>query len=198
MNLINVDFKNLKDINSDTVGWIQVNGTNINYPFVQTTDNDYYLTHSFYKKSNDAGWVFLDYRNNIKSIKTNRDRNIILYAHSRLDKTMFGSLTKILKSDWIKNISNYVIKMSTETENTLWQIFSAYRIPTTNDYLRIQFPNNDDFMNFYNTIANRSQHNFNAVKDSNDKILTLSTCYNNFDKFVVHAKLLKVETKIII
>ena len=62
--LIDVDITELKEKNSDTVGWINVNNTNINYPFVQTKDNSYYLNHSFDKKYNEAGWVFLDYRNN--------------------------------------------------------------------------------------------------------------------------------------
>ena len=49
MDLINVNFTELKKINYDTIGWIQVNGTNINYPLVQTKNNDYYLTRSFDK-----------------------------------------------------------------------------------------------------------------------------------------------------
>ena len=69
MNLIDVNISELKKKNSDTVGWIQVNGTNINYPFVQTTDNDYYLTKSFNKKKSSAGWVFMDYRNNVEKIR---------------------------------------------------------------------------------------------------------------------------------
>ncbi len=94
MNLINVNFNELKEINSNTKGWIQVNGTNINYPFVQAKDNKYYLTHSFDKSYNGAGWVFLDYRNNVNSLS----KNTIIYAHGRLDTTMFGSLKNILKS----------------------------------------------------------------------------------------------------
>lgn len=88
MNLINVDFNELKKFNSNTKGWIQVNGTNINYPFVQAKDNKFYLTHSFDKSYNSAGWVFLDYRNNINELS----KNTIIYAHGRLDTTMFGSL----------------------------------------------------------------------------------------------------------
>ena len=60
MNLINVDFKELKERNNDTVAWIQVGGTNINYPVVQTKDNSYYLTHSFDKK-----YTFINPINNI-------------------------------------------------------------------------------------------------------------------------------------
>ena len=192
MNLINVDFKELKSINSDTVGWIQVNGTNINYPFVQTTDNSFYLTHSFNKSYNEAEWVFLDYRNNLS---TNIDKNIILYAHSRLDKTMFGSLTKILKNSWLNDKNNYVIKLSTEQENTLWQIFSVYHIPTTNDYLKINFQNDSDYSIFINTLLDRSNYNFNTNINMSDKILTLSTCYNDQEKFVVHSKLIKREKR---
>ena len=115
MNLIDIDFSELKEKNNQTKGWVQVNGTNINYPFVQAKDNSYYLTHSFDKSYNSAGWVFLDYRNNING----DDKNTILYAHGRLDTTMFGSLKNILKSNWYKNSNNYVVKMSTENENSL-------------------------------------------------------------------------------
>ena len=191
MNLINVDFKELKTTNSDTAGWIQVKGTNINYPFVQTDNNDYYLEHSFYKKKNHAGWVFLDYRNNINSL----DKNTILYAHSRVNGTMFGSLKNILKDGWLNNTDNYVVKLSTEKENTLWQVFSVYSIPTTNDYIQVSFNSNKDFEKFANTLISRSQHNFNTNITKDDHILTLSTCYSDTEKLVMHAKLIKKEVR---
>lgn len=191
MDLINVDFTELKKINKSTVGWIQVNGTNINYPFVQTKDNDYYLTHSFDKSYNKAGWVFLDYRNK-NSIS---DKNTIIYAHSRIDKTMFGSLKTILKDGWLNKKENYVIKLSTETENTLWQVFSVYHIPETSDYIKTNFSNNEEFKNFAQMLINRSAHNFETTIDESDKILTLSTCYGDDERMVVHAKLIKREQK---
>lgn len=191
MNLINVNFNDLKEKNDSTVGWIQVNGTNINYPFVQTTDNDYYLTHSFDKSKNSAGWVFLDYRNNLSTF----DKNTIIYAHGRLDNTMFGSLKNILTSGWLDNSNNYIVKLSTEYENTLWQVFSVYRIPTTNDYIRVNFKNDQNFLEFASTLLNRSAHNFNTTIQENDQILTLSTCYNDSDKVVLHAKLIKKEKR---
>lgn len=190
-NLIDVNFEELKKINSSTVGWIQVSGTNINYPFVQAKDNDYYLTRSFDKTYNSAGWIFMDYRNN----SADYDRNTIIYAHGRLDKTMFGSLKNILTSGWLDNPNNYTIKLSTETENTLWQVFSVYHIPTTNDYIRVYFLHNNDFLEFATMLQNRSAYNFNTTVNSTDKILTLSTCYNKTDKVVLHAKLIKREAK---
>ena len=190
MNMIDVNFDNLKKINSDVVGWIKVNGTNINYPFVQSKDNKYYLTHSFDKSYNNAGWVFLDYRNN-----NINNRNTIIYAHGRTDKTMFGTLRKVLNNGWINNTNNYVIKISTEKENSLWQIFSIYHIPTTNDYLQTEFKDEREYQRFLNILKNRSNHNFNTSITSNDTILTLSTCYNDSEKMVVHAKLIKKQKK---
>lgn len=190
MNMINVDFSDLKKTNPDVVGWLKVNGTNINYPFVQSSDNDYYLTHSFNKSYNGAGWVFLDYRNN----GTN-NKNTIIYAHGRSNKTMFGTLKNVLNNGWLNNTNNYVIKISTETENSLWQVFSVYRIPTTSDYLQTNFNDETEYQNFLDMIKDRSSHNFDTNVVSTDNILTLSTCYNNSDKMVVHAKLIKKENK---
>lgn len=190
MNMINVNFTDLKKINSDVRGWIKVNGTNINYPFVQTTNNSYYLNHSFNKSANNAGWVFLDYRNN----GTN-NRNTIIYAHGRTDKTMFGSLKNILTSGWLNNNNNYIVKISAENENTLWQVFSIYHIPTTNDYLQTEFQSDESFLKFANILKERSSYNFDTTISKTDNILTLSTCYNNAEKLVLHAKLIKKENK---
>lgn len=192
MNLIDVDFDDLIKKNDETVGWIKVNGTNVNYPFVQTKDNDFYLSHTYDKSYNDAGWVFMDYRNDPK----NYDKNTIIYAHGRLDKTMFGSLRKIITSGWFDDYENHVIKLSTPKENTLWQVFSVYKIPTTNDYIKISFENDEEYSNFLNTLINRSVFNFNTSINSNDKIITLSTCYDDYNKVVLHAKLIKYEKKV--
>ena len=190
MNMLNVDFSELKKINNNVKGWIQVNGTNINYPFVQANDNKYYLTHSFDKSWNSAGWLFLDYRNNYTN-----NKNTIIYAHGRTDKTMFGSLKKVLSNEWLNNSNNYIIKISTEKENSLWQIFSIYHIPTTSDYLETNFSSDTEYLDFLNMLLTRSAYNFNTSINSNDNILTLSTCYNNSDKMVVHAKLIKKDIR---
>lgn len=138
---------------------------------------------------NSAGWLFLDYRNNI-----NNNKNTIIYAYGRTDKTMFGSLKTVLTNNWLSNTNNHIIKISTEKENTLWQIFSVYRIPTTSDYLQTDFNNENEYLDFLNMIKNRSFYNFITEINSEDKILTLSTCHNK-DKIVVHAKLIKKEQK---
>ena len=191
LSLIDVDFTELLKINKDTKGWIQVKGTNINYPYVQGKDNKYYLTRSFDKKYTDAGWVFMDYRNNPKDF----DKNTIIYAHARKNNTMFGELDKLLKNTWYKNAQNHFINISTTTHNSIWQVFSVYHIPTTSDYLKVNFKDNNDFLDFANKMKDRSSRKFNTTINKEDKLLTLSTCYNDTDKLVVHAKLISIQAK---
>lgn len=191
MNLIDADFNELKKINKEVRGWIQVNGTNINYPYVQASDNDFYLNHSFDKSSNGAGWIFMDYRNNSQEF----DKNTIIYGHGRSNTSMFGTLKNILKSSWFKDSNNYVIKLATEQENSLWEVFSVYKIPTTSDYLQIKFSSDEEFQNFANKLIERSAYNFNTPVNSTDKIITLSTCWNDEEKVVMHAKLIKNQKK---
>ena len=189
--LVSVDFKELLEKNSDTVAFLKVNGTNINYPVVQTNDNEYYLHHSYNKTKNDAGWVFLDYRNNLDNLQ----ENSIIYAHGRYDTTMFGSLKNVFKSDWYNKTDNYVVYLSTPKKNMLWQIFSVYKIKTETYYLTSSFTSDESYQKFINTIKERSKYNFNTNVTTNDRILTLSTCYNSSEKVVLHAKLIKIQNR---
>ncbi len=190
MKLIDVDFNELKKINKESKGWIKVNGTNINYPFVQARDNEYYLNHAFDKSSNGAGWIFLDYRNTEQN-----NKNTIIYGHGRYDNTMFGSLKNILTSGWLDNTDNYIVKLSTEKENTLWQVFSVYRTLVTSDYLQTDFDDDNEFEKFTKMLIDRSEYKFNTEVYGNDRILTLSTCYKDEERVVLHAKLIKIEKK---
>ena len=119
----------------------------------------------------------------------------MIYAHSRLDKTMFGSLRSLLNKSWLNNTNNHVIKISTLKENSLWQVFSVYHIKTTSDYIQTDFSSDMEYQEFLNKIINRSSYNFNTTISSKDNILTLSTCYNDTEKMVVHAKLIKNSSK---
>ena len=192
MNLLEVNFNDLIAKNSDTVGWIQVKGTNINYPIVKTTDNNFYLNHAFDKSKNEAGWVFMDYRNDA----ANFNQNTIIYAHSRLTGSMFGSLKNILDSSWYSNKENHIIRLSTPTENTMWQVFSVYTIPKESYYITPTFNTDEEYLEFLNTIKNRSEVEFSGTVNTSDKVLTLSTCKDNFgNRIVMHAKLIKKETR---
>lgn len=185
--LMKVDFKELKKKNSDVVAYLKVNGTNIAYPIVQTSDNTYYLNHTFNKKKNVAGWTFLDYRNDINILGS----NTIIYGHGMTTGAMFGTLKNILTNGWYQNTDNYTIHMSTENENTLWSVVSVYKIPTEGYYLTTNFESEESYQKFLDTIISRSVYDFKTTLDTNDKILTLSTCYDDNIKVVLHAKLIK-------
>lgn len=98
------------------------------------------------------------------------DKNTVIYAHGRLNNTMFGNLKNILKSKWYDNKDNYVIKFSTPYENTLWRVFSVYSIKAESYYITAYFDNNYD--EFLQTIKNRSLKDFNTDITTNDKVLT--------------------------
>ena len=87
-----VNFSKLLLKNNNTVGFIKISNTHVNYPVVQTSDNEFYLNHSFDKSENKAGWIFLDFRGNLIDLVDNN----VIYGHSRLDATLFGSLKKYL------------------------------------------------------------------------------------------------------
>ncbi len=190
--LSSVDFTELLKQNKDTVGWLIVNNTNINYPVVQTTNNDYYLTHAFDRSKNYAGWVYADFRNDFDTLS----KNTVIYAHGRKDGVMFGSLTKTLKKNWYTNSKNQIIQFSTPKYNTMWQIFAVYKVEAESYYITTDFVTDDDFEEFIDVMKNRSVYDFGVDVTKDDKLLTLSTCYNDKGvRLVVQAKLVKIQTR---
>ena len=192
ISFMSVNFKELLEKNNETVGWLKVNNTNVNYSIVQHNDNEYYLKHDFNKKYNINGWVYADYRADFKYFGT----NTIMYAHNMTNRTMFGSLVWCLKDSWYKNEENHYIKLSTPNSNTIWKIFSIYTIVPEVYYLKTYFKSNEEHLQFLETIKSRSIYNFNLEEEltTDDKVLTLSTCTDDGTKrIVIHAKMIKAE-----
>ena len=187
-----VNFDNLLNENNDTIGWLIVNNTNIDYPVVQTIDNDYYLSHAFDGSFNQAGWVYADFRNDFNNLS----KNTVIYGHGRKDGVMFGSLRNTLDKNWYTNQDNQVIQFSTLKYNTMWQIFSIYKIPAESYYITTDFSSDKNYETFLHTMMNRSIYNFNINVGKYDRILTLSTCFNDYGmRLVVHAKLVKIQER---
>ena len=181
-------FKSLKKINKETKGYIVVKNTEISYPVVQHSDNNYYLKYDFYKKKTSMGWIYMDYRNHID----NFDDNTIIYGHSMLNGTMFGTLKKVLNTTWRKNEDNMIITFDTEKGNYKFKIFSAYKVDYTTDYLLTNFDSVEEKLSFIKMIKGRSSFKSKVELDETDKILTLSTCAGgNNRRLVVHAVLMK-------
>lgn len=180
----NVDFETLKEKNADTVGWIKVNGTNIDYPVVKSTDNSFYLSHNFYKEYSAAGWIFASYTNKIDGT----DKNLVIYGHNRKDGSMFGSAKNFLEKEWYENEKNRYITFITEIENVTYEVFSIYQIEKEAYYATTEFEN-DEFESFIRTIKSRSMVDFGVNVTAEDGILTLTTCANdNQYRTVLHAK----------
>lgn len=182
-----LNINELKSKNNDTIGWIKVNNTNIDYPLVQSKDNNYYLTHNYNKKKTSAGWIFLDKRNN----KDLSNKNNIIYGHSRKDKSMFGTLKYTLNKNWYKNKDNLIIKITTETKKYNYEVFSIYTIEKENYYLQTDFTTKKEYKTFLNILRERSIYDFKTDIENTTSILTLSTCYKDNQRVVVHAKLIK-------
>ena len=183
-------FDELSGINNETVGWLTVNNTKVNYPVVQHTDNDFYLKKDFNKNKNSYGWIFMDYRNNIYNLSN----NTIIWGHNSRTGLMFGTLRYVTNESWYKNPDNQIITFNTKVKNMKWKIFSIYKIPVTNDYLYANFGNLDEFQTFLDMIRGRSMYDFGVNVTKEDHILTLSTCgtstTNSTTRLVVHAVLI--------
>ena len=187
-NIDNISFEKLRAINKDVLAWIIVDGTNINYPVVQTNNNDYYLNHDITGNLKGSGWIFMDYRNDI-----NIDKNIIFYGHNLLNKTAFGSVSNIFTNEWLDS-DKHKIMIVTETNKYIYEVFSIYYIEPEVYYLQNNFYTSDEYISFLDVLKGRSTFNFNINLNETDKIITLSTCTDdNRGRKVVHAKL--IETK---
>lgn len=180
---VSVDFASLKAINSDTVGYLKVNGINIASVVVQAKDNDYYLSHNFNKNYSQAGWIFADFRNRLDGT----DNNVIIYGHNMKNGSMFSNLKNILTKEWQNVEENMYVTFVTERENSIYKVFSVYQIEVENYYIITRF-NDGSFSDFVNKLKSRSVKDFNVNVENKNQILTLSTCAdNNNYRVVLHA-----------
>lgn len=180
-----INFEELKSKNSDTVFYLKVNNTNISYPVVKYSDNNYYLNHSFDKSKNSAGWLFADYKNKLDGT----DKNIVVYGYNRRDGSMFGTLKNILNKEWYDNTDNMDIVYMDIRGKHIYKVFSIYKIENEDYYITTQFNNDSEYKKFLTTIKSRSIKDFNVEISETDSILTLSTCANNNKyRVVLHAK----------
>ena len=185
----NIDFESLKKRNKDVIAYLDVPNTNVKTTVVKGKNNSYYLNHNFDKEWNRCGWAFADYRNKFDGT----DKNIVIFGHNLRDRNrLFGSLKNTLNEKWYTNKENYIITLVTEKEEVKYQVFSIYVIPNEEYYIKINFNNDNEYIKFLNTIKKRSIYDFKVDLDSNDSILTLSTCQpGGKERLAFHAKKLK-------
>ena len=185
--VLDVDFDNLQKTNNETIGWIYLENSSINYPVVKGSNNDFYLRHSLDKSYNTAGWIFADYRCNPDF----SSKNTTIYGHNRKDTSMFATLKNVINEDWYSN-SKY-LTIATPEGNRIYEVFSTYKIKAETYYSTPNFSTEEEYIDFLNTLKSRSVHDFGVSLNSMDNIVTLSTCANNNTyRVVLHAKLLTI------
>ncbi len=160
----------LKEINKDIIGWINIPGTNIDYPILQCSNNDYYLQYSYNEKWNDAGSIFLDCENDDDFT----DQNSVIYGHARYDGSMFAQVLYYKKQSQYNKAPFITIVL--EGKVYYYQIFSANIVEAVYNYRESDY--GDDFMDFIRTMRKSSMIKSSAKVNADSRIITLSTCTN--------------------
>jgi sortase B len=175
------EYQALYDKNPDLVGWLEIEDTDINYPVLQSDsedDSQYYLTHSFSKKKDKNGSLFMDYRNNI----VNRDTNLIIYGHNMKSGAMFGTLKKYLERGYLEK--HATIRFDTIYERGTYEVIGAF-------LSEVSYQDEYTFR-YYNFLNAKNETEFEAFRVNvmqldaldqgtldakfGDELLTLSTC----------------------
>ena len=173
------NWEELKKTNPQTVGWLKIDGTNIDTPVVQTTDNDYYLNYNFYNQVDERGTVVLD-----ADFKWEpRSRNAVLYGHSVFNQNsgihvMFDDLHNYA-DDPNFYAGHKIIHYNLTPErggDADYEIFSILRVESWMDYRRPDFANEAEFMAYYDNIRSHSVIDTGVQVQPGDQIVTLSTC----------------------
>ena len=165
-----VDFEALREINSDVVGWIFIEGTNINYPVVQGRDNSYYMNRLFDGSTNGAGSIFMDYRNEADM----SCRNTILYGHHMKNGTMFQQITGYKQQDFYDQHPTALFMTPEGNYKIEW--IAGYVTDLNSDAWKIEFTSDREFSLWLSGATARSNFISTTEPDAQDRAITLSTC----------------------
>lgn len=169
------DHQALLDINSDGLGFLYIPSLDVRLPIAQTTDNDFYLTHTFDKTYNINGCIFEDYRITDKF----NANHIILYGHSMNSGAMFGTLSKYKSSYFYNYEGNDVFYIYTEDIIKEYKIFTAYVSEPISDTYTFNFISLDGLRSYANRMKALSLYDTGVNVDKATQVVTLSTCTNN-------------------
>ncbi len=161
-----IDFEGLSKINPDTVGWVHISNTNMDYPVVQGEDNQYYVTHGFNKKTNAAGAIFLDYL-----CEKPFAGKTLLYGHNMKNGTMFATLKKYLDETYF--LEHPTITITTPVQQMDYTVFAVLKVPKDDEVFALHF---SDFNQHVTSLKGRSIFSQVQPPEDNRDILVLSTC----------------------
>jgi|GEM_PF-1650517 len=173
----------LRAINQETVGWLHVDGTEVDYPIVQHADNDYYLNVDAAGRKSMYGSIFIDFRSDFQ----HSQQNIVIYGHNMLDGSMFGSLQSYRNQTFFNE--HRWISIETPAASTKWEIFSVYTINAQKDQVDVAYGSEQGVQQAIDAYRQKSLFPGPALASEADRLLTLVTCSNGTDdtRLVIHA-----------
>lgn len=199
VNGLSLKAQEAKKSNSDTVGWIRLSNTAIDYPLVRTTDNDYYVDHNFYFQEDIGGWTFMDKRCEFE--KYSHTDNILLYGHNMYDGTMFSNIKRYQHNEAFYE-ENPIIEVSSLYEDYQYKVFafmlcnglegSDFEFWNYINFSHVKDNPKWSFEEYISKINDKSLIRTNVDLKDTDEYLLLSTC-NSGDttdgtRFVVLAR----------
>ena len=185
------EYKTLYEKNKKLIGWLKIDDTIIDYPVMQTNNNEYYLEHNFNQEYDKNGSLFLDCDCQIYP----RSTNLIIYGHHMKSGQMFGQLQKYAKESYGKKHS--VIQFDSIYEKATYQVMYVFRSQVYNEndvvfkyYQFIEANSEKEFNSYMQEMEKLSLYDTGVTASYGDSLLTLSTCDNSQEdgRFVVVAK----------
>ncbi len=178
-----IDLDSLQEINSEAIGWIEIPDTIISYPMVHSTDNRYYLSHTFRKESNKSGSIFLETSNSADF----SDLHTIIYGHNMKNGSMFAGLKDYSSKSYLD--AHPYIYIDLADGSHCYQIFSCHEASVSDNCYTIGYQPDDIYAAFLESMQAASLYDTGVEVGIEDYVVTLSTCTKNGTKrFVVHAR----------
>lgn len=179
-----IDFDALKAVNEDVVAWLELEGTIIDYPVVQGTDNTYYLKHLLDGSYHYFGTLFVDYQNSAGFT----DANTVIYGHQIKAGDMFHILKYYRDQDYYDE-HPYFMLYTPEVTYRL-DLFAGCLIDG-DDGVPLTFSSDEEFLAYFNAKIAASTFTSDVTITADDRVVTLYTCAYDFDgaRYVVYGKL---------
>lgn len=187
---IKVDFKALKELNPEIIGWIYCEDTVIDFPITQASDNDYYIDHGFDGKPNPCGSAFADALNR----RDFADSNTIIYGHHLYDGSMFATLEEWQKQAYFDE--HPIMWILTPERDYRVELFSAYYVSAYDEAYTIfqgPSPQMDEYLVY---IKGLSEVDSDVELDGEAKYVMLSTCAYvfTFSRAIINGKMVPVDS----
>ena len=170
----------LKETYPDIRGRIIVDGTEIDFPIVQGTDNEFYLDHDYDGSYYINGGVFIDHVHNGDF----SDQNTVIYGHNVRIGYIFHDLDKFRDKDFAKKHSKIII--DTPIERRIFDVVCAMDVNVDADYRFYEY-DDDEFEDYLNLIRENNILEGKPLPKKDDKLITLSTCSDLNDRFAIVA-----------